>query len=169
MKILYNQKQIDKAVEKLGYDLTSDCLDKGSTSKKIFVGLLNGGFMFFSDLTKKINVPIECDLMRVKSYSGKKQGDIQITKDLETPIKGKDVYLVDDIYDSGNTMNTVISYLKLKKPSSITIVTLLTRIESPIPKEPSYHGFVIKDEWVCGYGMDDSKGYMRNSPNIYEI
>ena len=167
MKLLYSQKLIDQTVEKLGNKLTQDF--EGSTSKKVFVGLLNGGFMFFSDLTKHINTPIECDLMRVKSYSGKKQGDIQITKDLETPIKGKDVYVVDDIYDSGNTMNTVVSYLELKKPNSISIVTLLTRDFSPIPKYPSYHGLIIKDEWVCGYGMDDSKGYMRNSPNIYEI
>ena len=167
MKLLYSQKLIDQTVEKLGNKLTQDF--EGSTSKKVFVGLLNGGFMFFSDLTKHINTPIECDLMRVKSYSGKKQGDIQITKDLETPIKGKDVYVIDDIYDSGNTMNTVVSYLELKKPNSISIVTLLTRDFSPIPKCPSYHGLIIKDEWVCGYGMDDSKGYMRNSPNIYEI
>lgn len=166
MKLLYSEKQIQNTIKSLAKQIRQDM---DPTTPKIFVGLLNGAFMFYKDIVKEINHPVECDFMRVKSYSGKKQGDIQITKDLETPVKGKDIYIVDDIFDSGNTMNVVTSYLELKQPNSINIVTLLTRDFSPIPKYPSYHGFVIKDEWVCGYGMDDSKGYMRNNPNVYEI
>ena len=166
MKLLFSEKQIQSTVKLLSENIR---YDMDSTTPKVFVGLLNGAFMFYKDIVREINCPVECDFMRIKSYSGKKQGDIQITKDLETPIKGKDVYVVDDIYDSGNTMNVVTKYLDLKQPNSINIVTLLTRDFSPIPKMPSYHGFTIKDEWVCGYGMDDSKGYMRNNPNIYEI
>tara|TARA_Y100000385_G_scaffold263797_1_gene296614 strand:+ start:378 stop:881 length:504 start_codon:yes stop_codon:yes gene_type:complete len=167
MKLLFNQKQIDKSVSIIAERLSKDM--GGNDTPSVFVGLLNGGFMFFSDLTKQITHPIECDFLRVKSYSGKKQGDISILKDLETPIKGKDVYIVDDFYDSGKTMDTIVEYLELKKPNSIKVVTLLTRDFSPVPKVPSYFGFLLKDEWVCGYGMDDSKGYMRNNPNIYEI
>ena len=133
------------------------------------VGLLNGCFAFYSDLVRAVPLDVECDFMRVKSYVNRKQGDIQITKDLETRIKGKHVYLVDDILDSGNTMNAVLDYLQVKKPSSISIVTLITRETSPTPKEKSYHAFTIKDEWIVGYGMDNDKGHMRNLPSIWAL
>ena len=133
------------------------------------VGLLNGCFAFYSDLVRAVPLDVECDFMRVKSYVNRKQGDIQITKDLETRIKGKHVYLVDDILDSGNTMNAVLDYLQVKKPSSISIVTLITRETSPTPEEKSYHAFTIKDEWIVGYGMDNDKGHMRNLPSIWSL
>jgi hypoxanthine phosphoribosyltransferase len=112
---------------------------------------------------------MECDFMRVKSYINRKQGDIVISKDLETPIKGKHVYIVDDIYDTGNTMKAVIEYLEVKKPASISIVSLITRETSPIPEQKSYHAFTIKDEWVVGLGMDNEKGNMRNLPSIWAL
>ena len=133
------------------------------------VGLLNGAFAFYSDLVRATPVDMECDFMRVKSYTNRKQGDIVISKDLETPIKGKHVYIVDDILDSGNTMNAVIDYLEVKKPASISIVTLITRETSPIPKQKSYHAFTIKDEWIVGMGMDNDKGHMRNIPSIWAL
>ena len=134
------------------------------------VGLLNGAFMFYADLVRNLSVDVECDFVRVKSYIGKKkQGDIQILKDLETPIKGKHVYLVDDIYDTGNTMQALIELLEVKHPASISIVTLLTRETSPIPKQPSYHAFTIKDEWVVGFGMDNEKGYARNYRDVFAL
>jgi hypoxanthine phosphoribosyltransferase len=80
-------------------------------------------------------------------YHNKKQGDIQITKDLEIPIKGKDVYIVDDIYDSGNTVAAVIDYLNVKHPKSISLVTLVTRESSPIPTVAAYFGKTIGEEW----------------------
>jgi len=92
-----------------------------------------------------------------------------VPKDLETPIKGKHVYIIDDILDSGNTMNAVIDYLEVKKPASISIVTLITRETSPIPKQKSYHAFTIKDEWIVGMGMDNDKGHMRNIPSIWAL
>jgi hypoxanthine phosphoribosyltransferase len=108
--------------------------------------------------------------MRVKSYVNRhKQGDIQILKDLETPIKGKHVYLVDDIYDSGNTMKAVIEYLEVKHPASISIVTLLTRKTSGIPSVPFYNGFKIDDEWVVGYGCDDERGFSRNLNAVFAL
>ena len=106
-------------------------------------------------------------MIPLRLISKNKQGDIQITKDLETPIKGKHVYLVDDIYDTGNTMKAVIDYLEVKHPASISIVSLVTRETSPIPPQKSYHAFTIKDEWCIGMGMDDDKGHGRNYPSIY--
>ncbi len=137
----------------------------------IMVGLLNGCFMFYSDLMKNISVDIKCDFMRVKSYVGKrKQGDVQVLKDLETPVKGKHVYLIDDIYDTGNTMKAVIEYLKMKQPESINIVTLLKRKTTTSPKNiPHSYGFEINDEWVVGAGCDDENGYKRNLPSIWSV
>lgn len=135
----------------------------------VMVGLLNGCYAFYSDVVRAMPIVVECDFMRVKSYINRKQGDIVIAKDLETPIKGKHVYIVDDIYDTGNTMKVVIDYLKVKKPTSISIVSLIARETSPIPPQPSYHAFTIKDEWIVGYGMDNEKGYLRNLPAIYSL
>ena len=145
---------------------------KNNKTPVVAVCILNGGFMFFTDFVKAMPIDLECDFMRVKSYVGKrKQGDIQITKDLETPIKNKHVYIIDDIYDTGNTMRAVVDYLKVKKPKSLSIVTLLKRESSNIEdiECPIHNVLDIKDEWVVGYGMDDEKGNCRNYSTIYEI
>ena len=135
----------------------------------VMVGLLNGCYAFYSDVVRAMPIVVECDFMRVKSYTKRKQGDIQITKDLETPIKGKHVYIVDDIYDTGNTMAAVIEYLEVKHPSSISIVSLITRETSPVPTQKLYKAFTIKDEWVIGYGMDDENGHNRNLRSIWAL
>ena len=143
---------------------------QGDKTPVVMVGLLNGAFMFYADLVRGMSIDIECDFMRVKSYISKnKQGDIQITKDLETPIKGKHVYIVDDIYDTGNTMAAVIEYLEVKHPASISIVTLVKRKTSPNPKQKLSHAFTINDEWIIGYGMNDEKGFNRNLPSIWAL
>ena len=142
---------------------------RGDKTPVVMVGLLNGCFSFYADLVRAMPIDMECDFMRVKSYINRKQGDIVISKDLETPIKGKHVYIVDDIYDTGNTMKVVIDYLEVKKPASISIVSLITRETSPTPPQPSYHAFTIKDEWIVGAGMDNDKGNMRNSPSIWAL
>ena len=168
MTELISAKDIDIQTKIIAKQISDD--HRGDRTPIVMVGLLNGAFMFYADLVRNMNIDVECDFMRVKSYVSKnKQGDIQITKDLETPIKGKHVYLVDDILDSGNTMKAVIDYLEVKKPSSISIVTLITRETSPIPKQKSYHAFTIKDEWLVGFGMDNDKGYCRNLPSIYSL
>jgi hypoxanthine phosphoribosyltransferase len=165
---LYTTKEIEIKTKILAKQISSE--HNGDKTPVVMVGLLNGAFMFYSDLVRNMSIDLECDFMRVKSYiSKRKQGDIQITKDLETPIKGKHVYIVDDIYDSGNTINAVIEYLSVKHPASISIVTLLTRETSPIPTVPFYYGFKIKDEWIVGMGCDDEKGYCRNLPSVWSL
>jgi len=149
---------------------------KGDGTPVVMVGLLNGAFMFYSDLVRNMDIDVEVDFMRIKSYIAKnKQGDIQITKDLETPIKGKHVYIVDDILDSGNTMSKVIEYLEIKWPKSINVVTLLKRANTPFSlknfniKGDELFSFKLKDEWVVGYGMDNDKGFCRNYNSIFEL
>jgi len=167
MRELFKSKEIQFQTKIIGKQIADD--HRGDKTPIVMVGLLNGAFAFYSDLVRATPVDMECDFMRVKSYTNRKQGDIVISKDLETPIKGKHVYIVDDILDSGNTMNAVIDYLEVKKPASISIVTLITRETSPIPKQKSYHAFTIKDEWIVGMGMDDEKGNMRNLPSIWAL
>ena len=168
MRELLSAKDIDIQTKIIAKKISDE--HRGDKTPVVMVGLLNGAFMFYADLVRNMSIDVECDFMRVKSYISKnKQGDIQITKDLETPIKGKHVYLVDDIYDTGNTMQAVIDYLEVKHPASISIVSLVTRETSPIPKQPSYHAFTIKDEWLVGFGMDNDKGYLRNLPSIWAL
>ena len=167
MRELITAKEIEIKTKIIGKQIADD--HKGDKTPVVMVGLLNGCFAFYSDLVRATPIDMECDFMRVKSYTKRKQGDIQIKKDLETSIKGKHVYIVDDIYDTGNTMKAVIEYLEVKHPSTISIVSLITRETSPIPKQKSYHAFTIKDEWCIGCGMDDSKGFNRNLNSVWSL
>ena len=173
MKELITAKNIEIQTKIIGKQISDD--HRGDKTPIVMVGLLNGCFAFYSDLVRSMPIDVECDFMRVKSYINRKQGDIQITKDLETRIKGKHVYLIDDIYDSGNTMKAVTEYLEVKKPSSINIVTLVKRKESkwdPLKStivESFKYGFEINDEWIVGMGCDDEKGLNRNLNSIWAL
>ena len=172
MKELRSKERIQARVESLATLLNTQHEQKQQDTPPVFIGLLNGCFMFYTDLVRNLNFPIECDFMRVKSYLGKnKQGDVQITKDLEIPIKGKDIYIIDDILDSGNTLNIVTDYLKVKNPKTISAITYLKRHDSLIPTQlDSYYKCdEIGDEWIVGYGCDDENGNYRNSQTIYEV
>ena len=167
MKELITAEEIQFQTKIIGKQIADD--HRGDKTPIIMVGLLNGCFAFYSDLVRAVPLDVECDFMRVKSYINRKQGDIVITKDLETPIKGKHVYIVDDIYDTGNTMKVVIDYLNVKKPTSISIVSLVTRKTSPSPPVKMFNAFKIDNEWLVGFGMDNDKGYCRNLPAIYSL
>ena len=170
MKQLIDPEKLQIKIKILAKQLSDD--HKDDKTPVVAVCILNGGFMFFTDFVRAMPIDLECGFMRVKSYvSKRKQGDIQITKDLEAPIKGKHVYIIDDILDTGNTIRAVIDYLKLKKPKSLNVVTLLRRESSRIfdIEFPCYNVLDIKDEWVIGYGMDDEKGNCRNYNTIYEV
>ena len=167
MKELIPAKEIQFQTKIIGKQIADK--HKDDKTPVVMVGLLNGCFAFYSDLVRATPIDMECDFMRVKSYINRKQGDIVISKDLETPIKGKHVYIVDDIYDTGNTMKAVIEYLEVKKPASISIVTLIVRKNSPTPKQEAYHAFDIDEEWIVGYGLDNEKGNMRNLNSIWAL
>jgi|TARA_R110000772_G_scaffold50631_1_gene116370 hypoxanthine phosphoribosyltransferase len=167
LRELITAEDIDIQTKILGKRISDNHRD--DKTPVVMVGLLNGCYAFYSDIVRAMPIVVECDFMRVKSYVNRKQGDIQITKDLETAIKGKHIYIVDDIYDTGNTMTAVIEYLEVKHPSSISIVSLITRETSPTPTQKLYKAFTIKDEWVIGYGMDDENGHNRNLKSIWAL
>lgn len=166
--VLFNEQQIQDTIKIIAQDLNTT-LDYWSEDN-VFVGVLNGGFMFYSDLVKQIQFNIECDFVRTKSYvTNKSQVKPIVTKDTECSLEDKNIFLVDDILDSGNTMNALLDHFLKKKPLSINIITLLTRegvkFENRFGK--IYNGLYIEDDsWVCGYGMDDD-GLSRNVPYVF--
>ena len=170
MEQAISEKDLDIKVKILAKQINDKHRD--DPTPVVLVCILNGGFMFFSDLVKQINIPIEIDFIRCKSYFGRKQGDLVVTKDLETKIKHKHVYLVDDILDSGNTMKAVSKFLQVKEPKSITPVAAIYKESVDFDKvlHILYQDVdSIFDPWYIGYGMDDDKGHNRNLSTIYTI
>jgi len=170
MQEAISEKELDIQIKILAKKISDE--HRNDPTPVVFVCVLNGGFMFFSDLVKQLTIPIEIDFIRCKSYFGRKQGDLVISKDLETKIKGKHVYLVDDILDSGNTMLAITKFLQVKEPKSLTPVVSICK--GTLDFEKVY--FILKQEtdsvfdpWYIGYGCDDEKGYNRNLKTIYMI
>jgi hypoxanthine phosphoribosyltransferase len=163
--ILFTSEQIQDKVTEIAH-----AIDFKHTvdDDVVVICVLNGGFMFFSDLVKNMSTDIEVDFIRAKSYNGQDQGVVHILKDIETDIEGKDVYVVDDFYDTGNTLDRILEHLSTSNPKSIQMVTLLTRDISPIPDYPHITGFMIRDQWVVGYGMDNNSKE-RNLDYIYAL
>jgi hypoxanthine phosphoribosyltransferase len=140
---------------------------KQHTRPPVFICVLNGAFMFFTDLVKQVG-KCEIDFIRAKSYEGYNQTEIQIIKSCELELIDKDIYLIDDIYDSGNTMKALIKHLSGEKAKSITPITLFKKWHSSHPD--LIHGFELTDEhWLIGYGLDASDGTQRNLTYIKGI
>ena len=152
--VLFTSKQIQDKVKEMAYTIDFKHIPN---DKVVMICVLNGGFMFFSDLVKNMSTNIEIDFMRAKSYNGQDQGEVYISKDIETNIEGKTVYVVDDFYDTGNTLDSIVKHLSSFNPKTIEVITLLTRDISPLPDYPLHYGFIIQDEWVYGYGLDNNK------------
>lgn len=176
MTLLLHKEDIEEQIYLLSTEL--NFIHSEIKEPVVFVGLLNGCFMFYSDLVRELNFDIECDFMRIKSYIKKNvQGDIKITKDLETSIKNKHVYIIDDIFDTGNTMKVVSEFLSLKWPKSLNIITLAARNKKEWKWNPKldssinsfYYLFDVDDEWLVGYGMDDENKTKRNLNSIYSV
>lgn len=162
MKKLYNELELRQAVDRINTKLDEQLW--GTNEPPIFICVLNGAFMFFTDLVKKRG-KLEIDFIRPKSYSGKTQKEIHLISDIQTVIMDRNVVLVDDIYDSGKTMNFLIQHLLTYKPKSITPVTLFKKWFSF--REDLIYGIELEKEyWLTGYGLDNSDGTHRNLPYI---
>lgn len=158
--ILFSEIEIKNKVGEIAYFLNKQTHEQ----PPVFICVLNGAVMFFTDLVKHVG-ECEIDFIRARSYEGITQGTVKITKSIEVDIEGRDVYLVDDIYDSGETIKALTAHLKLSNPKSITPVTLFKKWNSSHPE--LVYGFELKDEsWLVGYGLDDEKGLKRNQKYI---
>lgn len=164
MGILFHNKQIETRVESLA--LEASYKNNPNNEPIVMICVLNGAFMFFTDLVKRLKVNVEIDFLRAKTYEGTKAGEVQILKDIELDLSGKNVYIVDDIYDSGKTMDTLMKHIQTKNPASVTPLVLFKKISSN--RDDLMWGFELENEyWIHGYGLDDEKGLSRNLKHVY--
>jgi hypoxanthine phosphoribosyltransferase len=123
--ILFTSEQIQEKVKELAHRIS---FKHTVDDDVVMICVLNGGFMFFSDLVKEMSIDFEVDFIRAKSYNGQDQGVVRISKDIETNIEEKYVYVVDDFYDTGNTLERILEHLSSLNPRSLQMITLLTEI-----------------------------------------
>lgn len=163
-EVLFSEERLARRVGELAEQITRDYRGK----EIMLISVLRGSFVFMADLCRRIDLPCTIDFMAVSSY-GKgtsSTGQVQITKDLSSDIAGKDLIVVEDILDSGNTLSYLLNVLQQRKPASIRLCTLLDKPDRRVkPVEVHYTGFTIPDAFVVGYGLDYAEQY-RNLPYI---
>ena len=163
-EVLFSEERLARRVGELAEQITRDYRGK----EIMLISVLRGSFVFMADLCRRIDLPCTIDFMAVSSY-GKgtsSTGQVQITKDLSSDIAGKDLIVVEDILDSGNTLSYLLNVLQQRKPASIRLCTLLDKPDRRVkPVEVHYTGFTIPDAFVVGYGLDYDERY-RNLPYI---
>jgi hypoxanthine phosphoribosyltransferase len=167
MKLLLSEKEIQQKVGALARKISKDF----SGREVLLIGVLKGAFIFLADLARKITIPVKLDFVRLASYGSETQssGKIKITKDLETPLKGKDVLIVEDIIDTGITIHHLFQRLKARRPCSLKVVALLDKpARREVDFRADYVGFQIEDHFVVGYGLDCAEEY-RNLRAIYVL
>ena len=161
---LLTEKEVDERIRTLGEQISSDYAGQGVH----LVCVLKGAVFFMCELAKRITVPVTMDFMCVSSYgsSTKSSGVVKMVKDLDEPLRGKNVIIVEDIVDSGRTLSYLIKMLGDREPASIRLCTLLDKPERRVTDvKVDYTGFEIPDEFVVGYGLDYDQRY-RNLPYI---
>jgi hypoxanthine phosphoribosyltransferase len=165
-KPLYDESQIKKRIVELGAQITKD-LDGELV---VVVGVLRGAFIFTADLVREIKVPVVVDFIGCASYSGTKStGTVRITHDLATDIAGKNVILVEDIVDTGRTLDYLLRILAERRPKTLRLCTLLNKPEArEVPVSVDYQGFSIANEFVIGYGLDLDQRF-RELPFIAQV
>ena len=166
LKTYITEEKIQEKVIEIGKALT----EKFKNKKVTAVCVLKGSFMFYSDLIRQINTDITCEFFAVTSYDGTSStGAVKMTLDLSTPIEGQHVILIEDIVDTGLTMNYLKKSIEARNPASLTTVSLLEKPEAlKVPCKLDYVGFKIINEFVVGYGLDYN-GYFRNLPYIAQV
>lgn len=164
-KILIEEKQINEKVKELAKRISDDYRKKENVP--CLVGLLKGSFIFIADLSRYIDIPIEIDFMIVSSYGNNQIGsEIKILKDIDVQLSGRDVIIVEDIIDTGYTLEKICEVLKTRNIASLKICALLNKpSRRKVNINIDYNGFDIEDEFVVGYGIDYAQKY-RNIPYI---
>ena len=165
IRVLIKEEDVCAKIKEIG-----DLISKKYAGKTVhLICVLKGGVFFTCELAKRITVPVSLDFMSVSSYGDdtKSSGVVKIVKDLDQPLEGKDVLIVEDIIDSGRTLSYLIEVLKQRNPASIRLCTLLDKPERRVKKQVKvdYTCFTIPDEFVVGYGLDYDQKY-RNLPYI---
>ena len=164
-KVLLSEEQVQSRVKELASQLSEEYKGKDP----IFVGVLKGVVMFFSDMVRAYRQPCQIDFMWISSYQGTNStGEMIVRQDVSQDLRGRDVVILEDIYDTGNSLDFTYHYLLTKEPASLKICTLLDKPERRKPGItliPDYVGYTIPNEFVVGYGLDYNELY-RNLPYI---
>lgn len=165
IRVLLSEEEVNRRISEIAAQISSDY--EGRSIHLICI--LKGGVFFTCELAKRLTVPVSLDFMSVSSYGAdtKSSGVVRIVKDLDEPLAGKDVLIVEDIIDSGRTLSYLIEVLRQRGPSDIRLCTLLDKPERRVKKQVKvdYTCFTIPDEFVVGYGLDYAQKY-RNLPYI---
>ena len=163
-EVLFSKKDLDKIVKRLGREITQTYQD----DELYLVTLLKGAVVFFTDIIREIDLPVEMDFMAVSSYKNGtcSSGEVKIVKDLSEPIAGKNVLIIEDILDSGKTLSYIMNVLEQRGPKSIRICTLFDKPERrTVDVQADYVGTQVPDEFIVGYGLDYAEKY-RNLPYV---
>ena len=163
-EVLISSEQIQTKLQELATQIDADYADRGV----LLIGVLKGAFIVMADLARYLTVPVEFDFMAVSSYGSatKTSGVVRIMKDLDVDIAGRNVLVVEDIVDSGLTLNYLLRNLKARRPASLEIMTLLSKPDQIKVQLPiRYHGFAVPNVFVVGYGLDYAERY-RHLPYV---
>jgi hypoxanthine phosphoribosyltransferase len=164
-KVLISEEEIKAKVQEMGKILSKEYADKDP----IFVGVLKGVVVFFADMMRAIDIPCQIDFMWISSYSGTNStGKMEVKRDVSADIKGRHVVILEDIYDTGNSLDFTYKHLLAKEPASLKVCTFLDKPERRKPGVtlvPEYIGYTIPNEFVVGYGLDYAEKY-RNLPFV---
>ena len=164
-KVLITEEEIQARIRELGEELTREYADKDP----IVVGVLKGVVIFYADMIRELKVPCQMDFMWISSYAGTSTtGNMIVRKDVSADVKGRHVLILEDIFDTGNSLDFVVKHLQAKEPASLKICTLLDKPErrkAGITLQCDWTGFVIPNEFVVGYGLDFNEHY-RNLPYV---
>ncbi|MBE5848193.1 MAG: hypoxanthine phosphoribosyltransferase [Lachnospiraceae bacterium] len=164
VRVMLTEEEVDAKIQEIGEKITRDYAGK----QVHLVCVLKGGSFFMCELAKRIQLPVSLDFMSVSSYGSdtKSSGVVKIVKDLDEPLAGKDVIVIEDIVDSGRTLSYLLQILQSRGPKSLALCTLLDKPDRRvIDVKVDYTGFEIPDEFVVGYGLDYDQRY-RNLPYI---
>ena len=163
MKLLVSEEDIQKRVKELAKQITEDYKDKSP----IFIGILNGCYVFMADLLREIDLDVEVDFVKIRSYEADSStGTIKFRKDISADINNRHIIIVEDIIDSGFTINFLVNRLKGSGPKSVAVASILFKKEvAKIDFEVDYVGFEIPPEFVVGYGLDYDEKY-RNLKDV---
>lgn len=164
LEILLSAEKIDAIVAELAEQINRDYRNK----KLLLVGLLKGSVVFMSDFMRKLTIPCEIDFMVASSYGSgmKSSGTVNVTKDLSVDVSGYDILIVEDVVDSGVTLDYVMDMLRKRNPNSLKLCTLLDKPDRRIKNvKIDYRGTFIPDKFVVGYGLDYAEKY-RNLPSL---
>ena len=164
VKVLLTEEQIQSKVKELAAQIKADFADKDP----VFVGVLKGVVVFFADMIRQMDFPCQLDFMWISSYAGSNSSGMKLVRDVSANLEGRHVVILEDIFDTGNSLEFTYQHLLTKNPASLKVCTFLDKPErrrAGVTVKPDYTGYVVPNEFVVGYGLDYNEHY-RNLPYL---